>query len=308
MRVYINRQPVKGPWGGGNKTVTKLAEGLLKRGHDVIFRLEEHIDVIFCFDPRPNDYWEWYQHFYNYRESRGGKIIQRAGDLGTHSKPELTDLVKQTVVHSDFIIFPSVWAKEFINYSKDNCEVVFNCPMKMFYENRNENTELGDKIKLVTHHWSKNPKKGFDYYKKLDEFIGETDHYEFTYIGRKPDDLEFKNSTYIPAIEAAKLKEKLPEHDIYITASVEEAGANHVLEALAAGLPVIYHKDGGSIPNYCENYGIEYSSFEELIESLEAMKNEYGNYKTKVLSYNKKMDDVVEQYIEIIEMMGENNG
>ena len=31
----------------------------------------------------------------------------------------------------------------------------------------------------------------------------------------------------------------LPSHDIYLTASLEEAGANHVLEALACGLPVL---------------------------------------------------------------------
>ena len=88
MKIYLNRQPLKGPWGGGNKTVTKLSETLEKTGHQVTFRLEDNIDMIFCFDPRPNKNGEWYQHFLNYKNSRPRtKIIQRVGDLGTHGKP-----------------------------------------------------------------------------------------------------------------------------------------------------------------------------------------------------------------------------
>ena len=117
MKVYLNREPLKGPWGGGNKTVTELSELLKKAGHQVVFRLEENIDIIFCFDPRPNRKDEWYQHFLNYKNIRPQtKIIQRVGDLGTHGKPELTNLVKQTISISDHLIFPSEWAKEYIDY------------------------------------------------------------------------------------------------------------------------------------------------------------------------------------------------
>ena len=120
MKIYINREPVLGPWGGGNKTVTKLFEKLNEQ-HEVVFQLCPDIDLIFCIDPRPNNYGEWYQHFLNYRSQfRGTKIIQRVGDLGTHSKPHLTELVRQAVACSDFIIFPSDWAKDWLGYSKDN--------------------------------------------------------------------------------------------------------------------------------------------------------------------------------------------
>ena len=55
--------------------------------------------LIFCFDPRPNESGIWYQHFLNYRQAHNAKIIQRVGDLGTHGKPELTELVKFTIDH-----------------------------------------------------------------------------------------------------------------------------------------------------------------------------------------------------------------
>ena len=112
MKIYLNRRPKDGPWGGGIKTVNKLTQTLKERGHQVVFKLEPEIDVIFCIDPRPNEFGEWYQHLLQYREMFKSKIVQRVGDLGTHSKPELTSLVRQSIPLSDFLIFPSEWARE----------------------------------------------------------------------------------------------------------------------------------------------------------------------------------------------------
>ena len=54
MKIYLNRRPVSGPWGGGNKTVSMLSKSLTELGHKVVYQLEDNIDIIFCFDPRPN--------------------------------------------------------------------------------------------------------------------------------------------------------------------------------------------------------------------------------------------------------------
>ena len=81
MKVYFDRRPKNGPWGGGNKIVTKLSTALEKNGHEVIYNLQPKIDIIFCFDPRPNESGIWYQHFLNYRHAHNTKIIQRVGDL-----------------------------------------------------------------------------------------------------------------------------------------------------------------------------------------------------------------------------------
>ena len=101
MKVYINRRPKKGPWGGGIKTVNKLVDALTAEGHDVTFQLVPNIDIIFCIDPRPNEYGEWYQTFLQYKSVyQETKIVQRVGDLGTHSKPELTHLVKHCLLYT----------------------------------------------------------------------------------------------------------------------------------------------------------------------------------------------------------------
>ena len=104
MKIYLNREPVSGPWGGGNKFVTALCSALERQKYQVVHKLEPGIDLIFCFDPRPNRYNERYIDLLIYKASNNIKIIQRVGDLGTHSKPELTKVVKKTLQHSDYFI------------------------------------------------------------------------------------------------------------------------------------------------------------------------------------------------------------
>jgi len=298
MKIMINRKPVFGPWGGGIKTVNKMVERLQASGHEVVFRLESNIDIIFCIDPRPNEYGEWYQNFLNYKMQHNIKIIQRVGDLGTHGKPELTNLLRQTLNYSDFMIFPSEWAKEWINYRGKNCKVVNNRPMKIFHKYKNNKTSLNNKVKLVTHHWSTNPKKGFDFYENLQKYVNGSEEYDFTYIGRKPEQYKFSN--YLPPLPAEEVAKELPRHNIYITASREEAGANHVLEAMAAGLPVVYHSAGGSVVNYCSSHGESYEDVETMIAAIKKVVAKYDFYKNKVLEYNEDIECVIDEYEEII--------
>jgi len=301
MKIYLNRSPIKGPWGGGNKTVMTLADRLQSEGHEIVYKLDKpEIDILFCFDPRPNHFGEWYQHVLNYKNDHPqAKIIQRVGDLGTHGKPELTNLVEQTINFSDFLIFPSEWAKEKSGFVGENYKVIHNAPLNIFHSFKNI-PKQNEKIELVTHHWSTNPKKGFDIYKFLDENLAH-DKFNFTYIGRIPSGFEFKNTTHIDATgDDEFLAKKLSNSDIYVTASEEEAGANHVLEGLAAGLPMVYHKNGGSINNYCSNYGIEYDSVENVLEKLELVVTNLNKFKSKTLKYSNIIENVIDRYIEII--------
>ena len=299
MKIYVNRQPKVGPWGGGVKTVNKLSERLLQDGHTVVYQLQEGIDVIFCFDPRPNSFGENIDHLYAYRKAfPSTKIIQRVGDVGTHGKPELTSTVRNCLKRSDYFIFPSKWAMEYVDYSGDDCSVIYNCPMKEFYQNRNERTQLPAVPRVVTHHWSTNQKKGFDLYRQFDEFCQETGEFEFNYIGQVPNGYNFRNQN--SPMPVSGLVDVLPNYDIYLTASEEEAGANHVLESLAAGLPIVYRDTGGSIPEYCSLGGVQYSNFSTMIESLRKVRDSYVSYKKDCLKYSDTNDMVVEEYGKII--------
>ena len=302
MKIYINRKPVLGPWGGGNKTVTELCDKLAKDGHDVVHDLNlENIDLIFCVDPRPNEYGHWYQDFINYKMKHDTPIVQRVGDVGTHGKPELTNLVKQSVNYSDYVIFPSDWARKKIGCDLNKSKIIHNAPLSIFHNFKKHNKLEDKNIKIVTHHWSTNPKKGFNYYKELDKYISLNSEMSFTYIGRLPDNYTLQNSNYCsPTGDNELISKKLSDSDIYLTASEEEAGANHVLEGMASGLPVVYHNNGGSIPEYCKDYGIGFESPQEMIESIKTMKNCYDKHKKEVLNYNDDISKVVEKYVDVI--------
>lgn len=298
MKIYINREPVSGPWGGGNKTVESIVSRMTSIGNIVTFDLlESDIDIIFCMDPRPNNRGVWYQDFINYRNKKTNtKIIQRIGDVGTHSKPELTSLVSQSTMLSDFNIFPSEWARSYINYEKNNYKIIPNRPKSEFFKFR-KNKKIGEKVRIVTHHWSTNHKKGFDIYENISNC---REDIEFTYIGRLPENIKLEKAKKIKPIDSIGLSRELPEYDIYLTASLEEAGANHVLEAMAAGLPIIYHKDGGSIPEYCKDYGLEFSSYEDLNKKIDIMIRDFEKYKKAVMNYNQKIENTIKEYEKII--------
>jgi len=300
MKIYLNREPVTGPWGGGNKTVSRLSERLTAGGHEVVYSLVPNIDIIFCFDPRPNSRGEWYQNFIDYKKSSNAKIIQRTGDLGTHGKPDLTKLVEFSLPFSDFVIFPSEWAKEKSGFDGGKCAVIHNGPLETFHSFK-EQKDINDKIKIVTHHWSTGAKKGFKFYSLLDRVIGNNDKLEFLYIGRLPEGLKFENSRYIEASgDNEFLAKTISQQDIYLTASEEEAGANHVLEAMACGLPVVYHQNGGSILNYCKDYGIKFGNEIEMLKAIKSIIDEYPLYKSKVMCYNNTITNVIDQYVEVI--------
>ena len=294
-KVYINRRPVLGPWGGGNKFVKALSDELKKSGISVSYELSPEIDVIFCFDPRPDKEGIWYQDFLNHKSKFGTKIIQRVGDVGSHSKPDLTKLVIESVKCSDHIIFPSLWSKEYIGFDQDNFSIIPNAPLGDFYNYRKNNTTANKPLKVITHHWSMNTKKGFEIYSFLGEQIKSNRlcDVEFTYVGRYNRDFSSAGVKILSPVDTKSLTEILPKYDLYLTASLEEAGANHVLEAMACGLPVLYRKGGGSIEEYCKDHGEMYENAEEMLEKI---KN-YMNKKWNSPSYSKSIEDTIAEYL-----------
>ena len=295
-KVYINRKPVLGPWGGGNKFVTILAEYLEKLNYNVVYELSHDVDIIFCFDPRPNSEGIWYQDFINHKVKHGSKIIQRVGDVGTHSKPDLNLLVKESTKISDYVIFPSKWSKNKIGFEKDNFSIIHNAPLPIFYNHKNKINSK--KLKLVTHHWSTNEKKGFNIYEYLGEAISKEliENIEFTFIGRYNHSYSSNGINLVKPMDELNLSLVLPKYDLYLTASLEEAGANHVLEAMACGLPVLYRSGGGSINEYCKNHGIEYDSKEKLLEILRII----SKSKIPTKKYNNTITESIKEYEKII--------
>lgn len=304
MRIYFNRRPVEGPWGGGSKILNSVIKECLQRGHNIYFDDDLHkldrLDVIFCFDPRPSQQVN-YSDLLNKRRHTGAKLIQRVGDLGTHGKPELTSLVAQTCNFADCVVFPSLWAKlslESLTGTLRNAAIIENAPLPCFITERKAKDFSGT-IKIVSHHWSNNAMKGFEIYAQLDDFCQKSNgKYEFTFIGRKPENINFSN--HIGPKDANELVDLLSNKHVYVTASKYEAGANHVLEALGVNLPVLYHKEGGSIVDYCKHYGLMFDTFENLQYCLENKMNDIENIFNN-MNYVRSTFEMSKEYVDLIE-------
>tara|TARA_A100001515_G_scaffold127136_2_gene112742 strand:- start:356 stop:1279 length:924 start_codon:yes stop_codon:yes gene_type:complete len=303
LKIFVNRQPVTGPWGGGNKTLSSLCEKLVSLGHVLTFDLQDDCEIIFCFDPRRSNNGYDYEHFLRHKRKFGTKIIHRVGDVGSHSKPELTRLLRATLPNADRVIFTSLWAKEYLQYHKKNGTVIENGALTQFYKHRKKTSTKDQKIKIVTHHWSDNEKKGFDVYSTLGQLVHKEilDCIEFTYIGRYSSNFSSTGINVIEPKDKLELSKILPAYDIYLTASVEEAGANHVLEAMACGLPILYRETGGSIVDYCSSFGVPYSdNVASLLNGITKIINRYDFYLDNVKQYTRTTEDVVDEYMEII--------
>ena len=70
---------------------------------------------------------------------------------------------------------------------------------------------------------------------------------------------------------------------------------------MAAGLPILYHEDGGSIVDYCDKYGLGFDTYDTFLLKLETMCRYYKKYKGEVLGYENTINTAAKKYIEFID-------
>ena len=78
-----------------------------------------------------------------------------------------------------------------------------------------------------------------------------------------------------------KLGPILKDHDIYITASANEACSNSLVEALTCGLPAIYLKSG-SHPEMVKSGGLGFERAEEIPNLLEEIIENYQHFQDHI--------------------------
>jgi len=289
MKIMLNRNIKREPWGGGSHFITALFEYLTAKGHNVVFSLEDNIDIIFMFDPRPSAGGDCVNSIYQYKLFKPStKVVQRINDTDIarpKDRPWRIDLLLQANKIADHTIFISNWVKNhyiekgFVK-EKPNTVIINGCNSEWYYP---EEKELDKKkIKLITHHWSDNFAKGFEIYNFLDKFVESNRNIEFTYMGRYNSDYSPKNTTIIPPTYGPDVGKILRSQDIYVTAAKWEACGMHHIEGARCGLPVLYHVDGGAIPEVCKNYGLGFSSTVEFEHRLSDLISNIDSYRANI--------------------------
>ncbi len=285
----FNRPIKRQAWGGGSHFITSLFEYLSSAGHNIVFSLEENIDIIFMFDPRPSSGGDCANSIYKYKlNNKQTKVIQRINDTDIarpKDKPWRVDLLLRANKIADYTIFISNWVKNHyidrgFNVENRHSVIINGCNPGWYFP---ENKKIDKRnIKLITHHWSDNFAKGFDVYNFLDKFVEDNKNISFTYMGRYNNKYSPSNTNLIQPMYGPVVGKTLREHDIYVTAARYEACGMHHIEGAACGLPVIYHSEGGAIPEVCKDHGVSFSSVLEFENSLNKIIENWENIRSSI--------------------------
>jgi hypothetical protein len=299
MKVFLNRETVNGPYGGGNMFVKSFLELAPRFDVQVGTRLNQKYDAILLIDPRPDDVVGLgINDVLRYKLFQPKvKIFQRVNECDARKQTQGVDqMLAECGKNVDFTFFVSQWMREYHekrNWPCVNSEVIYNgVDRNVFKPNKKFNN---GKTNIVTSHWSDNIYKGYDVQKWLDEFVGKnSEKFTYTFIGRHQND--FKHTNHIQPLFGKKLGDELGKYDLSITGTRADPGPNHCLESIACEIPTYAHFQGGGAVEFVGESHV-FSTVEQL-ESL-LLTNEFKpnsllitDWETCIKTYIDKMKEI----------------
>ncbi len=297
FKIFINYEPINGPYGGGNQFVINLVEFIKINFSNIIitFNLEDDIDIYFIIDIRKGSYKKYafneiVNHKKHINKKSDRKIVYRINDCDlTRENKSLEKLIIDNQSNIDYWVFNSdfilEYYKNFVKNNFNNYKIIYNTAnSKFFYPiDKIFNKE---KIIIVTHHWSDNINKGYEIYHKLYEYSKTVTNIEFRFVGRKFNDQFVSDIKVYGPYKEMELGNCLREADLYITASIYDACPMHVLEGISCGLPILYLDHIGGAKDICEmadsKIGESFIDFNDLIKKINIIADNYEFYKKNI--------------------------
>lgn len=282
MNVSIGVKLQSGPWGGGNQALSVLADYLRKKGVHVYFDLgNADLDIIVLTEPREflksSAYSDNDIIHYLRKVNRGTIVVHRVNECDERKATcDVNQRLRRANLCADHTVFVSGWLKDLHLNKGFACEsysVILNgSDRSIFHPMGYQRWDRKGPMKLITHHWGSHWMKGFDIYQRLDELMEKKrleSRISFTYVGNLPKGFSFRNATYIEPKHGVQLASLIRQHNVYLTASQNEPGANHQNEGANCGLPLLY-RESGCLPEYCNGYGISFTekNFEEKLSEM----------------------------------------
>ena len=295
--IYINRNVINGPWGGGNHFV-KAAHEYLSSDFQIV-EADPDVIVLAGLDNEGNKISAEQAVQYKLTQAHRKRVKLVLSVNENDARKSTNHVDGRLLALSEFMdmtIFVSDWIQDYF-VSKGwrcgkNCVIKNGVDKSIYY--KSPKSTPGSTIKLVTHHWSNNPLKGFDIYDKLDTWIASNHEFEFCYIGRERS--TFKNTKVIPPLFGKDLGDELRRHDVYISASRNDPGPNHIIESVECGLPTYVHVEGGGCVEFA-GPGFSYENWESLENIL--LTKQFKENSTTFTSWKDCIDEYKESIIKL---------
>ncbi len=298
--------PRRTPYGGGNQFVLQLSRYLETQGYDVVFKLTKDLDCIFLLDGRKELTTFGTEEIEEYKRCVPSTVCVHRVNENDQRKGSsfMDDLLARTNRVADYTVFISPWLREYHAarwFDTNNPhEVVLNgADPRVFHPFDSATWDPSDPLRLVTHHWSDNPMKGFQVYEEIDRLItrGELSEVELWVIGRWPALAQWKSAQLFPPTRGPRLARLLRQCHAYVTASQYEPGGMHVVEGIQCGLPLLYHEDGGGITEYGKRFGIGFR--DNLVGAILEMRQGYADLRYKALMEGPSGDEMCQRYVQV---------
>lgn len=309
-RVAINVVPRRTPYGGGNQFVQQLGRYLRVYGYEVVHRLDSHVDCILMIDGREalttfgiGDVRAFRQRWPSVPcIHRVNECDQRKGSRF------MDDLLAEINEMADYTVFISGWLRNYhadrwFDTTKPHSVIHNGADPRIFHPVGASLPDVKGPFRLVTHHWSDNPMKGFPVYLKIDRLIEkqELPGVELWVIGRWPSDLSWRSARLLGPVKGHRLADLLRQCHAYVTASLWEPGGMHFIEGAQCGLPVLFHEDGGGIVEVAERYGIVFR--DHLVGAIQSMQARHRELRRAVLAEGPSGERMCAAYQSIIQRL-----
>ena len=273
-----------------------LAKYFGERGDEVLFDLgDPGIDIILLTDPRrasrSASFTDAEIAYYLTNINSRAIVVQRIND-SSHSRT--SDFRSRRLAFANHCahqtVFISQWlqdAYEIDGFSFIEPVVIKNgADRSVFHDFGGRIWDQNEKMRVVTHHWSNNWRKGLDVYLEIDALLGQRPYselFEFTFVGRVPEDVQFRHTRVVDPLTGSHLADQLRSHHLYVSASIGEAAGMHHIEGALCGLPVLY-RQSGALPEYCSEFGLAFDEGAIGVGLLQARDN-YSELKAKMPEY-----------------------
>lgn len=305
--VALNMKPVSGPWGGSSPFVAQLEAALCAQGFKVRYNLDQPVDAIVLIDPReasnkpfgPAD-------IARYRERHPSvRVLHRVNECDQRKGTEFMDrMLREANPLADRTVFISAWLRDYhaarwFDVNRPHAVIYNGADDRIFYPARMSSIQTP--FRVVTHHWSAHPLKGFDVYQQVDEALatGHLPGFEFHVIGRWPENITWRAARTFPPLHGAALAARLRECHAYLTASRWEPCGMHHVEGAQCGLPLAAHRDGGGIVEAAERYGLVFDA--DPVAALLEMRARYRTLRSAVLAHRPSGAAMANAYVREIE-------
>lgn len=290
----------KPPWGGGNQFLIALKKAMKRKRWKVTTKLRNNSRIClfnsFTFDMNIFDRLKIdYNKICMIHRVDGPTFLVRGKDKDLDDKIfEINNRV------ADFTVFQSYWSYQKtveMGYTPRRPVIFPNAvDPRIFHSNGRTPFSSRRKIRLISTSWSRNPRKGFETYKWIEENL-DCNQFEYTFVGNAP--FEFDYINHIPPQTSKALGRILRNHDIYIIASKNDPCSNALIEALACGLPALYLNEGGH-PELVSYGGLGFNKKEEILLLLDRLVKNFELFQ-KLISIP-TLEEITQKYLSLFKV------